>query len=67
MKNPKPKEDDPWASSTFAGARIVQTRDMAARPLIERLRWSCEMSEMIRIQHLREGKTPPALNSERNQ
>lgn len=61
-----PQANDPWTAATFAGARIAQKQELAARPLIERLRWNCEMSEVIRIKHLREGKTPPALNPERN-
>jgi hypothetical protein len=58
---------DGWEEATFAGARAAQTREFAARPLIERLRWNCEMSEMIRLKHLLEGKTPPALNPNRYQ
>ena len=59
------ENQDPWIAGTFKGSRIAQTREFAARPLIERLQWTCEMSEMIRLKHLREGKTPPALQSKR--
>jgi hypothetical protein len=58
-------EKDPWQAGTFEGSRIAQTQDMAKRPLIERLRWACEMSEVIRIRDLTAGRIPPALNPKR--
>lgn len=57
--------EDPWQAGTFEGSRLAQTQDMAKRPFIERLRWACEMSEVIRLRDLAEGRTPPALNANR--
>lgn len=54
-------EKDPWKAATFEGARRAQNEEMKERPLIERLRWCCEMSEMIRLHDIKAGKTPPAL------
>jgi hypothetical protein len=56
---------DPWQAGSFEGCRISQTKEVAERPLIERLRWSCELSEVIRKRDLAAGRTPPALNADR--
>lgn len=65
MKHSKPKEEDPWLAGSFEGNRVVQTRDMADRPLIERLRWACEISEVVRIRDEAAGLVPPAMNPHR--
>ncbi len=64
MNNP-PEAEDPWQAGSFEGCRIAQTKEIAKRPLIERLRWACEMSEVIRKRDLAAGRTPPALNPNR--
>ncbi len=58
-------EIDPWSAGTFEGNRAAQAREAAALPAHERLRWACEMSELIRLRDLRAGRTPPALRPER--
>jgi len=58
-------KDALWDTASFSGARVAQTREFAARPFIERLKWNCEMSEMIRLKHPKEGKIPPALDPDR--
>ena len=57
--------EDPWRAGSFEGCRIAQTQEIAKLPLIERLRWACEMSEVIRKRDLAAGRTPPALNPDR--
>ena len=57
--------EDPWKAGSFEGCRIAQTQEMSQRPLIERLRWACEMSEVIRKRDLAAGRIPPALNPNR--
>ena len=60
-----PDPQDPWKAGSFEGCRIAQTEEIARRPFIERLRWACEMSELIRLKCLNEGKMPPALREDR--
>ncbi len=57
--------EDPWQAGSFEGCRIAQTQEIAKRPLIERLRWACEMSEVIRKRDVAAGRPPPALNPDR--
>jgi len=57
--------DDPWQAGSFEGCRIAQTKEVSERPLIERLRWACEMSEVIRKRDIAAGRTPPASNADR--
>jgi hypothetical protein len=52
-------------TASFRGDRIAQPEGMANHPLIENLRWACEMSEVIRMRDLTNGRTTPALNSNR--
>lgn len=59
------EKDSLWSAASFDGARVAQAREFATRPFIERLKWNCEMSEMIRLKCLKEGKIPPALDSDR--
>ena len=61
MKQINQENEDSWSAATFEGARKAQNEEMARRPLIERLRWACEMSELIRKRDIAAGKTPPAL------
>lgn len=59
-------ENDPWAAATFDGARKAQTKEFAQLSLTERLRWCCEMSEMIRKNEIAMGRVPPALRADRH-
>jgi len=59
-------EHDPWAAATFEGARKAQTKEFAQLSLTERLRWCCEMSELIRKNEIAHGRIPPALKSDRH-
>lgn len=65
MNNPQQPTENSWSAGSFEGNRVAQTRDMASRPLAERLRWACEMSEVIRIRDEAAGRVPPALNPNR--
>lgn len=65
MKKPTQMDEDPWLAGSFEGNRVVQTRDMAGRPFIERLRWACEISEVVRIRDVAAGRVPPAMNPNR--
>ena len=56
----KAEDADPWKAGTFEGCRQAQVRENAQQPLIERLRWCCEMSELIRQRDIAAGRTPPA-------
>lgn len=57
---------DLWKAATFKGARKAQNAEFAQRSLVERLRWCCEMSEMIRLRDISEGKAPPAFRDRYN-
>ena len=53
--------EDPWEAASFKGARRAQARESARLSFEERLRWVCEMSEVIRARERAAGRDPPAL------
>ncbi len=59
------KTDDAWAAGTFEGCVAAQASEAARFDAAERIRWACEMSEMIRLRDLRAGRVPPALRGDR--
>ena len=56
---------DPWESVTFEGARRAQTREAASLSAEERLRWVCEISEVVRLRDIAEGRVPACLRPDR--
>ncbi|MEM7791391.1 MAG: hypothetical protein AAF546_08315 [Verrucomicrobiota bacterium] len=65
MMSETAEDPDPWEAGTFEGAKEAQKREDRNRSFHERLRWCCEMSELIRKQALAEGRVPPALRDDR--